>query len=447
MFTKSIPGMLKLTSQDVNLPLYGIIMHFWLQILGINIVRARLLSLIFFLITLPVLYQLIKESSDSDHAILTVAFFAFSPFILWYTSEARTYTLFILIACLQQLYFLRLIRSGGNNGKFGYFIGTALGFYTHYFFIFLLIAQIVFVLSLRIVKGKNKNRLIKRHLILDFGGLLVFIPWIYYIFRTGGAVNTQPLIPIPNSYSVVQTFVNFVVGFQSQSIQAVLISLWPLSTVILFLMFTHRKQKLVKNVEYFFLVTFLPIILVFLISFIKPIFLSRYLILVTPTLFFIIAWIILSNSKKISFYLSVLILLLMFSFLMFQNISAATPSKENYSEVSQYLNQYTTPEDIVAITAPFTIYPIEYQYQGEAKLVTIPNWDKYVEGPIPQYNSDNLVKQINDYKTQYNRLFVVFSYDQGYENDIKNYLDTHYAIMGMGKFSDSIEMRIYKLRY
>lgn len=447
MFTKSVPGMLKLTSQDVNLPLYGLIMHFWLQIFGVDIIRARLLSLLFFLLTLPILYKLIKESSNSDYAILTVALFSFSPFIIWYTSEARTYTLFTLITCLQQLYFLRLVRSNGENGKFGFFISTVLGFYTHYFFIFLLITQLVYGISLRILKGKDFNKLLKRQIGLLILGGLFFSPWIYYVIRLGLAANTQPVIPPPNSYNVVQTFVNFTVGFQPQNIQSILISMWPLSTIILFLMFTHKKQKLVKNIEYYFLVSFLPIILVFIISFIRPIFLSRYLILTTPTLFFIIAWIILNNTKKVSFYLSILLLSIMFGFTMSQNISASTPAKENYGTTSQYLNQYTTPTDIVAITAPFTIYPIEYQYSGRAKLVTIPNWDRYIEGPIPEFDKQKLVEQIESYKTQYNRLFVVFSYDQGYESEIKSYLDTHYAIMGMGNFSDTIEMRIYKLRY
>jgi uncharacterized membrane protein len=444
-YSKSVPEMLKMTSQDVNLPLYGLILHFWLQIFGVDINKLRLLSLIFYILTIPFLYKTIKESSNHDHAMLTTALFSFSPFIAWYTSEARTYALFTLIVVLNNMFFLRLITTNGKDGKTGLFLTTIAGLYTHYFFVFLLITQCVYTLVLKVIKEKNRTVPAIFFSIL-VSAVFLFSPWLIYVIQSGIASNTQPLIPPPSSYNVIQTFVNFIFGFQPQPIQAILISLWPLLTVVLFLMFTNKKQKNIKNLDYYFLATFLPVVLVFFISFIKPIFLSRYLILVTPTLFFIIAWIILNNSKKASFYLSVVSLTVMFLLLLFQNISANTPVKENYSKVSQYLSAYTTPQDVVAITAPFTIYPIEYQYKGEAKLVTIPNWDRYVQGPMPKFNLDEFTAQMSQYQKQYNRVFVIFSYDQGYEQDVRNYLDKHYALMGNGDFNN-IEMRVYKLKY
>jgi uncharacterized membrane protein len=447
LFSKSVKEMLRLSSQDVNLPLYGLILHFWLQIFGTEIIWVRLPSLIFYWLTIIPLFNLAKESGGNDNALMTVALFSLSPFIVWYTSEARTYTLFTLISTINNLYFLRIIRSSASEGKLGFFLSTAAGLYTHYFFIFLLISQGAYFLILKL-RNNPKSKTRKSYLRIVLGAFLLFLPWLIYVFLQGSVSNTQPLINRPNSYNIIQSIVNFVTGFQPQNIQSLMVSMWPLSVVILFFVFTHKRKNFTKNIDYFFLCTFLPIILVFIVSIlIKPIFLPRYLILTTPTLFLTISWLILNNSKKVSFWLSIVLLFSMLGMLLFQNSSSLTPAKENYSRVVNYINEYTTPNDIVAVSAPFTIYPVEYLYKGPAKLVTIPLWDRYVQGPIPQFNLDEFKKQIEDYQKVYNKVYVVLSYDQGYEKDLVTYLDTHYAIIGTGKFSEDIELRVYKLKY
>jgi hypothetical protein len=132
---------------------------------------------------------------------------------------------------------------------------------------------------------------------------------------------------------------------------------------------------------------------------------------------------------------------------VFQGISAQTPVKEDYSVLDTYLNKSVGPQDVVAVSVPFTIYPIEYQYQGSAKIVTIPEWDHYDVGSIPKFEMNTFINQINDLKKNYNQIDLVLSYDQGYQKDIVNYMDTHYALVQKKDFSESVELRVYKLRY
>src|SRR5690606_18717546 len=136
-------------------------------------------------------------------------------------------------------------------------------------------------------------------------------------------------------------------------IQAILISLWPLAVVSLFFIFTKRKKTSIVTPGYFILSTFLPILLVFVLSYVRPIFLPRYLILVTPTLFFLIAWMILNNSRKIASILAVWLIVSMMGLMFYQSISEKTPVKENYAGVSEYLASNTEAQDIISVTAPF----------------------------------------------------------------------------------------------
>lgn len=458
--TKPLLSILEFISKDVAAPLYAILLHFWIQIFGTDIRIVRALSLVFFIFTLPFLYRVAVESSNRKVALLTVMLFSLSPFIMWYTSEARMYTLFTLITSLNHLYFLKLMRSDGKNGKTGYLITTALGLYTHYFFIFLLITQGAYILLDwgRNVIADNSNSSVWQkiniykarpgHIImLLLTGILLFLPWVLYVIMRGSAANTQPLIPPPTSYNIFQVFVNFLFGFQGGGLQPILIALWPLVIIVLFFIFTQKRRTKIFNIEYFILASFLPIALVFLGSYIRPIFLSRYLILTTPTLFFIISWLLINNSRKISFFLISAVITVMMGLLVYQNISAQTPVKEDYRGVTAYLEKQTKSNDIIAVTAPFTIYPIEYSYQGSSRIDTIPLWNRYQQGSIPQFNSTNLARQIKQYQTQYNRIFIVLSYDQGYQASIIKYMDSNYKRNSLKRFSQELEVREYQLRY
>ncbi len=54
----SISGTLKVVAQDVHVPLYHLILHFWILYVGNSIETARTLSMIFFLLTIPAVYLL-----------------------------------------------------------------------------------------------------------------------------------------------------------------------------------------------------------------------------------------------------------------------------------------------------------------------------------------------------------------------------------------------------
>jgi uncharacterized membrane protein len=459
--TKSVPGIINYIAQDVHVPLYEVLLHFWIQIFGNSVITARTLSFMFFILTIPVLYLLALQSSDKKIALLSIVLFSLSPFIMWYSSEARMYSLLTFIACINHIYFLRLLRSNGKKGIVGYFFSTLFGLYTHYFFMFLIATQSIFLMLQFFLEYhqeflfqngfvhflKSKVEILYAYGIALACAFLLFVPWVVYFQSQGLAANTQPLIPPPTTFNLFQTMANFLFGFQTQYIQSILVSLWPLVLVPIFFLFTKRRQIQLKNLLYYVCVSFVPIILVYSVSIIKPIYLSRYLIFVTPTLFIVLSWGIINFSKQAAGVLITTFSLTMFGFLLFQNISNTTPVKENYRQVTTYLTQHASSQDIIAVSAPFTIYPIEYYYTGPASIETIPEWNVYSSGAIPPFSSKNLSQQIKNYTHDYNNVYIVLSYDQGYQKDIVQYLDTHYQRKKLITFSPGLELREYKLRY
>ncbi|MCL4398151.1 glycosyltransferase family 39 protein [Patescibacteria group bacterium] len=439
--TKSVRDILYLQSQDVNPPLYNLLLHFWVQVFGTSLDATRTLSLIFFLLTLGAIYILFKEASNTRIAFLTVALFALSPFVLWYSNETRTYTLFTLVTTINNIYYLQFLRTRGQTGKLGFVLSAVIGTFTHYFFFFVLLTQFLYA----IIRHRN--------LFLKFFGLLFltgfgFLPWAVYVFINGLAAATQPVIPTPTTFNIFETLISFLFGFQNPVVTGVLVSFWPLIVLFMLLVFTNRPQlNHAREIDYFMLLSFLPIILTFLLSFIRPIFLARYLIFVLPTLFFLLAWALENFPAGLSRLFTTILLVIMVGLLLVQNFSVNTPVKEDYQQVSNFLDQNAAPQDIIAVSAPFTIYPLEYSYTGHTKIVTIPLWDQYAVGPTPPFTVNSMQSQLASYSQIYNRLFLVLSYDQGYESRIRNYMDTHYKLLEDKVFPSGIDLRVYKLRY
>jgi len=451
--TKPLTGIMEYTGSDVHVPLYFTLLHFWIQIFGTNIILLRSLSFIFYLLSIYLLYKVARESSNHELALTTICIFSLSPFILWYSGEARMYTLFTFSTSLNHLFFLRMYRSDFKTSKFGYFLSAVLGFYTHYFFVFMIATQGLFVISRAIKTRSEKERLLGlpkfflKYVTLAGGAFLFLVPWLVYVLKLGKIGNSTPSIGKPSSYDLFQSLANFLFGFQSQTILAIVISLWPLIVVLLFLVFTRRKKSELSVLEYFAYTSFLPIIIIFLLSYIRPIFLSRYLIFITPSLFFILAWVLINYSKKISSLFVTGFFAFMLVLSVQQVVSAATPVKEDYEGVTQYVSTHARAQDIIAVTAPFTVYPIEYTYNGSARIDTIPQWNRFATGAIPTFSLTKLDAQMKEYRKIYQNVYIVLSYDQGYETDIIHFMDTHYKLLQKKQFSPAVQLREYKLRY
>ena len=116
------------TANDFNPPLYYIFLHFWVIIVGKSDELLRILSFIFYLLTIFVAYKIAKKITDNKFAYFVALFTMFNPMLLYYAFEIRMYSLFALLT-LTSFYFLYV-----KNWK-GYSLSVILGLYTHTFFL------------------------------------------------------------------------------------------------------------------------------------------------------------------------------------------------------------------------------------------------------------------------------------------------------------------------
>jgi mannosyltransferase len=88
----SLERMFSILAEDVHMPLYHTLLYGWQQLLGPGVEIARLLSLIFLVLTIPAIYYLARNAYSRGTAIFAATIAAVSPFLNWYGNEIRMYS-------------------------------------------------------------------------------------------------------------------------------------------------------------------------------------------------------------------------------------------------------------------------------------------------------------------------------------------------------------------
>lgn len=435
---------LNIIAQDVHVPFYLVMLHFWQMFLGNGVYTSRILSLIFFLLSIPALYFLGKRMISAPVGLFAAIIFSISPFMNWYGNEIRMYSLMTLLAILSQYFFVGIYKARSRDSWIGYFIVNLLGIFTHYFFFFILLVQAIFFLTHKnIFPAKSFRRFIVIAIIL----ILLFSPWVYYVRSIDTISNSAPLLVPPTTVNVFNTFSQFLFGFQDDHLNTILVSLWPLTVLLGFLALRENKKN-PPEISCLALAVLVPIAAAFAVSVaLRPLFVSRYLILTIPSLYLFIGWIFSTYPRALRTAFTTILILAMLFGLTVEAASPSSPVKEDYADAAAYLSQNATAQDVIILSAPFTVYPVEYYYHGNAEISTLPIWNRFITGPIPAFNESALPQEVATLKGSHEKAWLLLSYDQGYAENIRIYMDTHLERIDSKTFSPGLTLYVYKLRY
>ena len=130
-------------------PLYYALAWGWTQLIGSGEFGLRSLSAVAGVATVPVAYLLAAELRDRRAGIFAAALVAVNPMLLWYSQEARGYALLALLCAASALFFVRALQRGGGRDMAWWGVLSALALATHYFAIFPVAVEAVWLLARR----------------------------------------------------------------------------------------------------------------------------------------------------------------------------------------------------------------------------------------------------------------------------------------------------------
>ena len=159
------------SDQEITPPLFTVLA--WLSAkAGDPTVLIRLPSLLAGIVTIPLTYGLgLLTLRSRGGACLAATLAALSPFLIWYSIEARAYGLTIALVAASTLSLLLAIDRGGWRWWACYAVFSCAAMYAHYTAVYVLLAQLAWALWFH-------PEVRKRVVVANLAAAIAYLPWL-----------------------------------------------------------------------------------------------------------------------------------------------------------------------------------------------------------------------------------------------------------------------------
>ncbi|MEZ4924052.1 MAG: glycosyltransferase family 39 protein [Crocinitomicaceae bacterium] len=342
-----------------NPPLHNILLHYWEKMFGIGPVSVRSLSLLFSVLTIPVLYALGKKLLNKPYAVIACGLFIFSTFNHYHAIEARMYSLMTLLAVLI-FYELYLLIFENTKGFWRLALWNALMLYTHYLGFFIIGCELL--VFLLFTKHLDRKKLIYFSVSLLITALLYLPSLITFFKRFSDFASSGTWVAEPHWTELYGNVVRFLNGKEA------VIMLIGVAVFFVFLWIFGRRQAigaLLRKKELLFLVSIfaIPYLGMYIFSIVvQPVFLDRYLLYTTPFLYLFIAAIFyLLSTDVANKYFLILIIAPLMVYCQYK------PDNNRDADVmANWVNEQLTGNDMVYLAPGY--YDLTFVYYFDREL-------------------------------------------------------------------------------
>ena len=216
-------------------PLYYMVLHIFLS-QGSNEFLVRLPSVIFFVFSIIACFLVAKTLFDKTVALTATFFFALSPLQITYAQEARMYSMCQLFLLLSFYFLIQALNTKKKKFWIAYILATSLSAYTHYFAIFYIVVQAIFLILVTlehfISKEKRKHGAKINLLPLFWFTLSIICIFILYFPRMPSALARSHGAGLTHSFSdVFNLCLNYFGGNKSSIIPSLfgILFVWGLT--------------------------------------------------------------------------------------------------------------------------------------------------------------------------------------------------------------------------
>lgn len=398
---KPIAAMLAHTAGDIHPPGYYLLLHLWQWLThpslahGLEFLYAWP-SLFFGQLLIVLTYglgrKLLNRNSGTTAAWLT----AIHPFHLWYSQEVRMYTLgaFLGLLCLWAL--LQFSDSGRVTRRSWqwlavYILSAAIGIYTLYYFLFLIVALNLIAILLLI----HQRRRLLHWFAAQLGVLLLWSPWLPIFVHQAIDPPVPPWrVPWQQASGLLTSIAESLsVLMAGQSPPLGQTWPWAVATAIVIALFFYAKSPsstaFLKAKWVVFLYLFVPIGLIYLITLsLTPLYHVRYLFTYAPLFTLMVAYVVEAYAKpfRLPTLLSWLVSLVISITSLYEFWTNPLYRTDDHHQAVLELAQQWRPGDSILVNAgwaypPLVIYwpselqgPLSYLPPRVTEIVRLGDW-------------------------------------------------------------------------
>lgn len=392
----SLPGIWQATTAgEFNPPLFYWTEHLML-VFGNSETILRFIPALLGVLTIPLVYLIGKEFMDRNAGIIAAAAFALSPFLIYYSQEARAYSMMLFLIALAMVFYLKALKSNDRLEWALFGILSALAFWAHFYALVIIGALVLYALYEKVPEilrnpASGKPLAIAAAL---FGILclpLIIVTIQLFIKRTASG----PTFGIPGPELLLATVAQFS-GFPltGYEIAMYLFSLMFIAGLIQAFLLDRNKGIFLLSL------TVLTFVISVFLSYRIPM-QPRYLIFFAIVFFITIALtyrIIWSLARSPWAVYGVILLMVGVNAVILPGYYSGY-TKEDWRGFSGQLLQLTRPGDIVVTVPMYISQPLDYYYSNTT--------DQTIE--LGAYNAEDL-KAIEAQKKN-NTIFYVVTAD------------------------------------
>ncbi len=252
----SLQEMFAWMAHNVHPPLFHTLLHYWIAYFGSSEVSVRSYALLWGLAAIPLAYWVGASLFDRRTGLFSAAILAFSPYFIWYSQEARMYTMLLVFALASTGALWKALRGRHFRWWALYALAVGAGLVTQYFFVFLLAGHLFYYLLYEVPEawaaaraaGSSRSPWNPLRWFADvptLGPLLASlvvaaIPlalWLPYVFQhpellrgVSGAFNYGGEPPRVGLHFDSQALVlaEWLFGFHSSGVMRSIVASWPL---------------------------------------------------------------------------------------------------------------------------------------------------------------------------------------------------------------------------
>ena len=370
---------------DVHPPLYFMLLHGWIELFGDGIFAIRCLSALAGIAAVGMGVWLVDRLATRRAAILAGLLLALLPTAVRYSQEVRMYSLLgllLIAATLALVYWIRRPQRHRYLAIYALLMTAAL--YTHYFAVLAALCHWIYLTVIRFQRGYRL-----RHIqhpgwwLANLAIAAVYLPWLPNLLdltqhmeqlKVGGDVGWEDPVTLASLPSMIWTWL---IQDDGERLPLLVFGALPLVLLLLAAVAVIRDRSVSRGSVLLALYTGLPLLLVFAVSFITPVFIERYLTAYALGLPLLTALAIDRLYSRVRvFALAVLVALLGVEMVGLNN-NAAVDSNDQFDRVVHYVNQHFQPGDRI-VTSDMLWY-LSYVYYdrtgAKVRLYTPPAAD------------------------------------------------------------------------
>ncbi len=392
--------------REANMSLYYLLLRGWRHF-GQSEFFVRTLSVLFALVTIPVLYFLGRRLFNSRVGLIAAALLAANAYHVRYSQEARSYSLMVLLCTGSSLYFLKCLKLPSHRNRLVYILFSTAAVYAHFYSGLLILAQCLSLLLL-------DRELIPKEIRKDWRWIVLLVSPIAIFVATTGA---GPLrwIQRPGLKDLWELGLRLTGHDGVILLVAYMVACVAAAVPAIFDQSKIRASWEIWRYRFLLLWLFFPILSVLALSMARPLFLPRYFILCLPALILLAA----AGISRIRSSWIVTTAALVFVVLSLQGTAAyyqhdfEDVQRENWRAASQYILANARPGDALVFHIPMGRMPYEYYHSLQempsvSPIVLYPSHGGHIV--FLDFVEKPSYEEIGNALPQYRRVWLILSH-------------------------------------